>query len=109
MLPAVRLSPLLIRGQESIAIQCTLSRELETVIRKIKGIKWCQSHGCWYMPYTPAAQNLVKASLAEIAVLDDTMLVQYLKKKEQVTKTRLASSSANTGIKINRNITGSAD
>jgi integrase/recombinase XerD len=72
------------RGQEFIAVQCILSRELETIIR-LKGIKWSQSHRCWYLPFTLAAQKLVKESLVEIAVIDDTMLIQYCKKKEQVT------------------------
>jgi site-specific recombinase XerD len=109
MHPVVCLCPLVYRGQEFIAVQCTLSRELETVIRQIKEIKWSQSHRCWYLPFTQAAQKLVKESLAEIAVLDDTMLIQYSKKKEQVTKTRLASYSTGAGIKISGNITRSAD
>jgi site-specific recombinase XerD len=109
MQATVRLCPLFYKGQESIAIQCILSRELETIIRQIKGIKWSQSHRCWYLPFTPTAQKLVKESLEEIAVLDDTMLIQYCKKKEQVIKTRLASFSSGAGIKPNRNITRSAD
>jgi integrase/recombinase XerD len=90
MQATVRLCPLFYRGQEFIAVQCILSRELETIIRQIKGIKWSQSHRCWYLPFTQAAQKLVKESLVEMAVIDDTMLIQYCKKKEQVTKTRLA-------------------
>jgi site-specific recombinase XerD len=105
----VSLCPLFYRGQESIAIQCTLSRELETIIRQIKGIKWSQSHRCWYLPFTQAAQKLVKESLIEMAVIDDTMLIQYCKKKEQVTTTRLASFSTGANIKTSGNITRSAD
>lgn len=105
----VSLCPLFYRGQESIAIQCTLSRELETIIRQIKGIKWSQSHRCWYLPFTQAAQKLVKESLVEMAVIDDTMLIQYCKKKEQVTTTRLASFSTGANIKTSGNITRSAD
>jgi site-specific recombinase XerD len=105
----VSLCPLFYRGQESIAIQCTLSRELETIIRQIKGIKWSQSHRCWYLPFTLAAQKLVKESLVEMAVIDDTMLIQYCKKKEQVTKTRLASFNTGASIKTSGNITRSAD
>jgi len=109
MQPAVRLCPLLYRGQEFIAVQCTLSRELETVIRQSIGIKWSQSHRCWYMPFSPTAQKLLKESLEGIAVLDDTILIQYCKKKAQVIKTKLASFSTGDGIKTNRNITRSAD
>jgi site-specific recombinase XerD len=109
MQATVRLCPLFYKGQESIAIQCTLSRELETIIRQIKGIKWSQSHRCWYLPFTQAAQKLVKESLVEMAVIDDTMLIQYCKKKEQVTTTRLASFSTGANIKTSGNITRSAD
>ena len=70
MLPVVCLCPLFSGGQESIAFKCTLAQELETQIRKIKGVKWSTAHRCWYLPLSRESYVALQKPLAGIVQLD---------------------------------------
>ncbi len=84
MLPAVALGPLHYRGQESIAINCTLTKDLELVIRKLKGVKWCGEKRCWYLPLSRENYLTIKEVLKDIAVLNIESLRKYLEQKKAV-------------------------
>jgi site-specific recombinase XerD len=84
MLPAVLLGPLHYRGQESIAINCTLTKELELAIRKLKGVKWCGEKHCWYLPLSRENYLTIKTALKDISVLNIEPLRKYLEQKKAV-------------------------
>lgn len=75
------------RGEEHIAICYPNNGAINLIVRKIKGIKWSQTHKCWYLPLSKLSHEAIKQALKEIAVIDDNLLKQYLQRKEQVQKT----------------------
>lgn len=38
------------RGAECIAIVHPQNKQLEDVVRRVRGCKWSQAQGCWYLP-----------------------------------------------------------
>jgi hypothetical protein len=49
------LQPLFHRGGEQIGIFFPKNEEINSIVRKIKGIKWSQTHKCWYLPLNHAS------------------------------------------------------
>ncbi|MBD0289093.1 MAG: hypothetical protein ICV79_27290, partial [Flavisolibacter sp.] len=78
MPPIVQLSPLHYRGQESIAICFSPDKDMENNIRKIKGVRYCLAHNCWYVPMDQKHYLLLKEAVEGKATLDTTALKQYL-------------------------------
>ncbi len=56
----ILVKPLFYKGQESMAICYPSNKSLDDVIRKLKGVRWYRSHGCWYLPWNAATMWLLK-------------------------------------------------
>jgi site-specific recombinase XerD len=84
MLPSITLTPFHYRGQESIGLVCLLERDLELLIRKIKGVKWCGEKSCWYLPLSKESYLTIKAALNGKATLNSDPLRRYLEQKKAV-------------------------
>lgn len=95
-----QLKPLLHRGQEQIGIFFFKNDELNLIVRKIKGVKWSQTNKCWYLLLNKASREAVKQALKEKAVIDESLLRQYLQKKKQVAKTIVLSNPQTTDHKL---------
>jgi integrase/recombinase XerD len=92
----ITLHPLYHRAQESIAL-LTTDDSLNEIIRRIKSIRWTQTHRCWYMPLSKESYLLIRDALDGAAIIDTDPLkayleqrraVQFLTKGEQVSKQR---------------------
>jgi integrase/recombinase XerD len=81
------LKPLFHRGEEQIGIFFPKDKEIHEIIKRIKGIKWSQTNGCWFLPLSKASHQLIEESLKSIASIDCTLLNHYLLKKKAVEKT----------------------
>jgi site-specific recombinase XerD len=82
----VTLQPLHHRGGEHIAIVAPNIADLNLVIRKLPKVKWSQSNRCWYVPFTGDMEYLEQA-FSTVAVVNNTVLQNYLHKKSEVKKT----------------------
>jgi integrase/recombinase XerD len=85
------LKPLFHREQEQIGIFFSKNDELNLIVRKIKGIKWSQTHKCWYLPLNESSYKTVQETLQSKTDLDTTLLKAYLSKRKAVQST-LAST-----------------
>jgi integrase/recombinase XerD len=85
------LKPLFHRGGEQIGIFFAKNEEINSIVRKIKGIKWSQTHKCWYLPLNQTSYKMIVETLQSKTELDATLLKAYLNKRKAVQST-LAST-----------------
>jgi len=86
----VIVKPLFHRHAEQIGIVFKKNQQINDVVKKIKEVKWSQTHSCWYVPLSKEAwvglQNGLKAFM-----VDSTELKAYLEKRN-IVKTSFAGS-----------------
>jgi len=87
----ITLQPLLHRGAEQIALHFK-GGALNQLVKKIPGIKWSQTHKCWYLQLSRENYNLVQATLTGIALIDQTTLRLYLEKRKQILDVKQAAA-----------------
>ncbi|WP_276503347.1 tyrosine-type recombinase/integrase [Terrimonas pollutisoli] len=79
----VSLKPLYHRQQECIGIYYDNNTALNSIIRKITGIKWSQTNKCWWLPLSKMHYNLVYFAIKDKAVIDQSTLHAYLAAKKK--------------------------
>jgi integrase/recombinase XerD len=94
----IQLKPLVHRGGEQIGIFFTKNEEINSVVRRIKGIKWSQTHKCWYLPLNQSSYKTIEETLQVKTKLDVTLLNAYLNKRKAVIST-LASTEQKSSNK----------
>jgi integrase/recombinase XerD len=87
----VLLKPLLHRGGEQIGISFSKNEEINSIVRRITGIKWSQTHKCWYLPLSESSHKIILENLQSKTELDTTLLNAYLNKREAVQSTFTSS------------------
>src|SRR5678809_1321419 len=92
------------RQKENIGIYYPNNSEINTIVRKLKEVRWSQTNKCWYMPLNKDSHKAARDALKTIAVVDDSLLRQYLEKKKQVVKTVVSSSASALHLKTSDNI-----
>lgn len=78
------LKPLVHRGGEQIGIFFPKNEEINSTVRRIKGIKWSQTHRCWYLPLSVASYNIIDEALRSKTSLDSSALKAYFNKRRAV-------------------------
>ncbi|RYF83236.1 MAG: integrase [Chitinophagaceae bacterium] len=84
MLPIVSLRPFHYRGGEVIGFDLNLNTLLEKEVRKLKGIKWCESNKLWYIPLSRGQYEKAKAFFEGKLTFDLRPLQAYLKQRKAV-------------------------
>ena len=79
----VVLKPLLHRGHENIALQYNHDLSLNSIVRKLPGIKWSQTNKCWYVPLNKENYNIISHALNGFADIERSALRQYLEQKKK--------------------------
>lgn len=85
MIKSILLLPFHFNGTECLGIRCSLDRELEKEIRRLKGVKWSGQHRCWFLPLTKESYQRIKDHLHGKVVFDITRLKAYLEQKKAIT------------------------
>jgi integrase/recombinase XerD len=83
----IYLLPVMHNGEEKILLKYPNLQKLNLETRKIKGIKWSQTHKAWYLPLSEETYKKICASLQQHCVLDKKALQQYLEKKKLLLST----------------------
>lgn len=83
----VILRPLFHRGNEVIAIEAPKERSIDSAIRKLKGVKWTQTHKTWYLPLSRESHQRILTALRLMTAVDETPLSAYLQKRKAVIAT----------------------
>lgn len=68
---------------------------LNKLIKKVKGIKWSQTEGCWYLPLSEPNYNILAAVIKPAASINNSHLKAYLQKRNKVSA--VAVSAAKPG------------
>lgn len=83
----VQLTLLLHNNAEHIGIFFPKNPALEMAIRKIKGIRWTQTHRCWYLPLVKANYDALVQQVKGIATVDAYSLKSFLQKRNVIAAT----------------------
>lgn len=73
----IKLIPIHYNKAEQIGIYCNNYAEVQEV-KLIKGVRWSQHHGVWYLPMRKSNYELIVSSLSELGSIDVSELKQYL-------------------------------
>ena len=96
----VVLKPLTHRHADQIGIFFTKDTILNNAIKKIKNIKWSQTHGCWYIPCTEPGYLLITEATAGLALIDNGLLKHYLQQKKKAAYTLAPPPENSTQNKV---------
>ena len=89
----VSLKPLYHHNKECIGIYYQHHSSINTIIKKLPGVRWSQTNKCWYVPLNSDSYNSTYKALNGKADLDITSLKQYLEKRKKVVATTIPSST----------------
>ena len=93
----IALQPLFHRGQEQIGLFFSRNSEVERAVRTVKGVKWSQTHGCWYLPLNKGSLQIIIETLGGKTCLDTSAVNAYLNKRAAVESTVDMSVQNKTG------------
>lgn len=65
---SMQLKPIFHCGEDQIGIYFSKNKEIEIAVRKTKGIKWSQTHRCWYLPLSRENYSALMRNVKEVAV-----------------------------------------
>ncbi len=91
----VVLEPLYHRGGEFIAIRFTSNKILNEAVKKLKQVKWSQTHRCWYFPLKEELYKDAVTAIRNNAAIDNSALRAYLEKRKKIVQIKKAAGSAN--------------
>ncbi|RYZ57222.1 MAG: integrase [Chitinophagaceae bacterium] len=66
---------------------------MNTIFRRLPGVKWSQTHKVWYMPWGRLSYDAIVAATQPVAKIDDHLLKAYLQKRAAVAKTEVSKTS----------------
>lgn len=95
----ISFKPLHHRGDEQLAIHFTFVKEIDKAVRSIKGIKWSQTHRCWYLPLTRENFEAAFNKLKDAGRIEYGELSAYLKKRKQAVSVREAVAGTASAVK----------
>jgi integrase/recombinase XerD len=78
--------PLYHHNKDQIALRFEQDPILNKLVRRIHGIKWSQTHRCWYIPLDKKSCDEAISIFAGTASTDTTALRQYLLKRKEVSR-----------------------
>jgi integrase/recombinase XerD len=94
------LRPLFHRGQEQIGIFFSKNEEINSIARRIKGVKWSQTHKCWYLPLSETSYKTILETLQSKTELDTELLKAYLNKRKVVQSAVVSTKHKNSNRTI---------
>ncbi|MEO8172428.1 MAG: site-specific integrase [Sediminibacterium sp.] len=78
----IMLNPFHHRGGECIGLLFTANTQVTVIVKKLPGVKWSQTHHCWYISCEKEVYELLVKSLAGKAEIDARLLQQYLQQRK---------------------------
>lgn len=69
------------RGEEKLAIYFPFKKEIDYALRSIKGVKWTQTHKCWYLPFNKNSFGTAYNKLKGLGIIDFIEVKNYLAKR----------------------------
>src|SRR5215204_3053229 len=95
----VVLKPLFHMNEERLAIIFPYNQDISKSIRRIKGIKWTQTHKCWHLPLNKESFDNTVNAIMGIGKIDYSELRSHLEKRKQIAEVK-AYTAHSSEIKI---------
>ena len=99
----VELKPLYHRKQECIAVVFKHDTVINTIVKKIPGIKWSVSNKCWYIGCTKEQYMLLATALQAKALLQTNQLKTYLQQRKAIVPETTKKIQSNTAAVLLKN------
>lgn len=96
----ITIKPLHHRGEEKLAIIFPFEKTIDFAVRSIKGIKWTQTHKCWYVPLSKESFENVLTSLKNVGELEYSALKEYLEKRKKIVAIKSQTTAVPESINI---------
>lgn len=80
----IKLEPLYHRGKENIAVRFSCNKEIEQIVRQMKGASFSRTHHCWYLPFSKDSYNVLRLKTKDILAIDATLLKKYLEQRKSL-------------------------
>jgi len=97
---AITIKPIHHRGEEKLAIIFPFDKTIDYAVRSIKGIKWTQTHKCWYLPLSKENFTSIYNKLKKLGQLNFDELKTYLEKRKQIVDIKTETISPAKEVKI---------
>ena len=97
----ITIKPIHHRGEEKLAIIFPYDKTVHYAVRSIKGIKWTQTHKCWYLPLNKESFQNVSSRLKNIGKLEYGALKEYLEKRKKIVAIKSQTAAASHSNNIN--------
>ena len=81
---SIQLKPFYHRNSEQIGIVYKINKDIDYIVRRIKDIRWSQTHKCWYVALTKDNFKTLLNVLQPLADLNIDELKDYLQKRKSV-------------------------
>lgn len=81
---AIVLKPFHHRGEECIGIYFKANVYLNSLVKKVNGVKWSQSQQCWFLPCNREAYHVLQEAVHQYVLLDNTQLKTYLQQRKAI-------------------------
>ena len=94
----ITLTPLYHKGSQQIGISFSNNTKLNTVLKKINGVRWSKSNKCWYLPLSKQNYTALTITFKEVATINNQALKQYLLQKKEAPQPVSAQPTANTPV-----------
>ncbi len=76
------------RNQECIGIFFAKNDLLNIAVKKIPGIKWSQTHKCWWLPLSKENYAVIIKATGSKTNIETGALKKYLEKKNKITASK---------------------
>lgn len=96
----ITIKPLHHRGEEKLGIIFPFEKTIDHAVRSIKGIKWTQTHKCWYLPLNKESFENVLTRLKNIGELEYSALKEYLEKRKKIVAIQSQTTAVPGSINI---------
>ena len=81
----ITLKPFFHLNKECIGICFASSSLLNTIVKKLPGVKWSQTNKCWYILLSRENYGMLTVAVKDKATTDYSLLKQYLQRKKKIT------------------------
>jgi integrase/recombinase XerD len=78
------LLPMMYQGAERIFIRHSGRKEIDDLVKRVRGAKWSSVYGAWHLPLSKASYEVLLERVGSLAKLNSDHLSAYLRKRQAV-------------------------
>ena len=87
-------------GEEKLAIYFPFDKIVDTAVRSIKGVKWSQTHKCWYLPLNREFFQKAYDKLKDYGTINYAELKGYLESRKKIIAIKAQTQDVTKELKV---------